>query len=91
METQPLITETKNDQSNLKPYTLFYAFHSSNLIELSDCILNMLCVIDLFLILFNTSAVFLPTKNEAHCVPLLCLSTRFMIHAESLFSRKIIY
>ena len=66
------------------------------MIESSDWILNILWVIDLSLILFNTSwgiysipkeskyaAVFLSINNETQCVPLLCLSSRFMTYAPS--------
>ena len=64
--------------------------------ELSDCILNMLQVMDLSLFLFNTcgepysipnesnyTAVFLSVTNEIQCIPLLCLSSRFMTYAPS--------
>ena len=56
----------------------------------------MLLVMDLCLILFNTSneissitkeskykAVFLLINNESQCVPLLCSSSRFMAYALS--------
>ena len=68
---------------------------NSYITESSSCILNMLCVIDLSLILFNTScriysipkeskctAVFLPINNETQCVPLLLLSSRSITESE---------
>ena len=66
------------------------------MIESSDWILNILWVIDLSLILFNTSwgiysipkeskyaAVFLSINNESRCFFLLYLSLRFMTYTLS--------
>ena len=62
----------------------------------------MLFVMDLPLTLFNTScgiysipkeskytATFLSINNEAQCVPLLCLSSRFMTYAPSFILGKL--
>ena len=67
-----------------------------------SCILNILRVIDLSLILVNTSrgiysipkeskyiARFLSINNETQCVPLLYLSLRFMTFAPSFILGKL--
>ena len=66
------------------------------------CTINMLWVMDLSVIMFNTSwqiysipkeskctAVFLLTNNETQCFSLLCLSLRFMKSASSFILGKI--
>ena len=73
-----------------------------HIIDLLSCILNILWVIDLSLILFNTSrkiysipkeskytAKFLSINNETQCVPLLFLSLRFMTYAPSFILGKL--
>ena len=80
----------------LQPCTLWKRQQNPHITELWSCILNMLCVIDLSLILFNTScgiysvlkksnytAVSLSINNETQCVPLFCLSLRFITYALS--------
>ena len=75
---------------------------NQHIIESSDCMPNMLSVIDLSLILFNTSfgihsvpkkskytAVFLSINNETECVPFLCWSSRFMTYAPSIILGKL--
>ena len=67
-----------------------------------DCIINMLYMIDLFLILFNTSCgiysipkeskytvVFLSINKETQCVPLLYLLSRFMTYTPSFIQGKL--
>ena len=69
----------------------------------SSCILSILSVIDLSLILFNTTcgiysiakeskytAVFVLLINKTQCVSLLCLSSRFMTYAPSFLLGKLI-
>ena len=64
-----------------------------NIRDWSDCIFNMLCVLDLSLILSNTfcgiysikkeskyTAVFLSINSETQCVTLGCLSSRFITY-----------
>ena len=51
----------ENVQSNLNSYILFYAFHSLCF----SLTLNMLCVMDLSLILYNTSWGLYPIKKES--------------------------
>ena len=81
-------------------YSMNVIQKNPDIIESSDCILNMLCVVDLslILILFNNSygiylilkgskytVLFLSINNKAHCVPLLYFSSRFMTFAPSFF------
>ena len=67
-----------------------------------SCILNILWVIDLSLILFNTSwgiysipkeskytALFMSINDENQCVPLLFLSSKFMTYAPSFILGKL--
>ena len=71
---------------------------TQHIIDLLSCIPNILWVIDLSLILFNTSwgtysiskgskytALFLSINNETECLPLLFLSLRFLTYALSFF------
>ena len=72
------------------------------MIESSDCILNVLSVMNLSLILFNISceiyyipktskytAVFFSRNNETQCVSLFCLSLRFITYAPSFILGKL--
>ena len=73
-----------------------------HIIDSLSCVLNILWVIDLSLILIDTSrgiywipkeskyaAKFLSIDNEAQCVPLLFLSSRFIIYASSFILGKL--
>ena len=67
------------------------------IIDSLSCFLNILWVIDLYLVLFNTSRGIysIPeeskyaTNNETQCVPLLFLSSRFIIYASSFILGKL--
>ena len=83
---------------------MFYKSDTVNahIIESPDCILNIVWLMELSLVLLKTSwgthsipkkskytAVFLSINNETQCVPLLCLSSRFMANAPSFILGKL--